>query len=72
MRETPFSRGAVPLLAVLAIACGESSTGPTDPDPVEPPEPPPVAAQIVPCVGGQADGFRAMASTSWPTCRWAT
>ena len=55
-----FARGAVPFLAVLAVACGEGFPGPTDPDPVEPPEPPappPVAAQIVPCEGGRADGF---------------
>lgn len=52
------ARRAFPFLAVLAVACGEGFPGPTEPDPVEPPEPPPpVAAQTVPCVGGQADGF---------------
>ncbi len=52
------ARRAFPFLAVLAVACGEGFPGPTEPDPVEPPEPPPpVAAQIVPCEAGSADGF---------------
>ena len=46
---------SVAVAAVAVVACGDSPTGPPDPDPPDPP--PPIAAQIVPCEGGSADGF---------------
>lgn len=53
------ARAALPLVAVLTSGCGDGYPGPTGPPgSAEPPEPPPpVAAQIVPCEGGSADGF---------------
>lgn len=59
-RIRTFARAALPLLALLVAACEESPAAPPGPDPVEPsepPPPPPVAAQIVPCRDGSANGF---------------
>ncbi|WP_419933881.1 choice-of-anchor B family protein [Candidatus Palauibacter sp.] len=49
--------GAILLLAVLSVACGESATGPVDPPPPEPPPPAPVATLLAACEGGSALGF---------------
>ncbi|WP_419162417.1 choice-of-anchor B family protein [Candidatus Palauibacter sp.] len=63
--SVPLRRAIPVLLVSVALgACEEDATGPVTPDPVAPPAPappppppPPVAAQIVPCEGGSADGF---------------